>query len=80
MNAAHDGDIAKVSRLLNLDADVDGEADDEGTGTALIGAAGEGHADVVRLLIRRGADVKKGARYYGKDETSLMAAGDHPQS
>ena len=78
VDAARDGDITTVNRLLNLGADVNGEADDE-AGTALVGAAAEGHADVVRLLIRRGADVDKSARYFGRDETPMQAAAAHPE-
>ena len=79
VDAARDGDINTVNRLINSGADVNGEADDEGTGTALIGASAEGHADVVRLLIRRGADVNKSARYFGKNETPLQAAAGYPK-
>lgn len=79
VDAARDGDLAQVDRLLKLGADVDGEADD-GRGTALIGAAAEGHTAVALLLIRRGADVNKAASYFGhRDEAPLEAAAGHSE-
>jgi len=78
VDAARNGDLATVSRLLDRGADVDGESDDQG-GTALVGAAAEGHADIVLLLLRRGANPNKATSYFGRsDQTPLMVATGHP--
>ncbi|NIQ41119.1 MAG: hypothetical protein GTN85_03450, partial [Pseudomonas stutzeri] len=54
-DAAGDGDVAAVKRLLALGHAIN--ARDENEATPLHWAAYGGHAEVVRLLIARGADV-----------------------
>src|SRR5688500_12809613 len=57
LKAASAGDVGKVTRLLDRGVDVNYHSKDkQATGrTALIEAAIEGHLDVVRLLVERGA-------------------------
>lgn len=52
--ASNQGDIKKVNQLLDQGADVN--EDDIGF-TSLIHAAREGHIDIVKLLLKRGANV-----------------------
>ena len=52
--AAADGDLTAIARLLDAGANVNCAID--GDGSPLIGAARQGHLDAVRLLIERGAD------------------------
>ena len=52
------GDLQQVSDLLGKGADPNASiTTEEGGGTALVGAASAGHADVVKALIEAGADV-----------------------
>ncbi|WP_420585590.1 ankyrin repeat domain-containing protein [Ruegeria sp.] len=53
INAARDGDLAKVESLLNEGTDVNVKT----VATPLYFAAQRGHLDVVELLVSRGADV-----------------------
>jgi hypothetical protein len=53
--AAGEGDISKVAFLLKLGASPNAEGPDA-TLTALTGAAENGRADVVKLLLQKGAD------------------------
>jgi ankyrin repeat protein len=55
MTAARTGTLASVKVLLSRGATVDGKDDRRGQ-TALMWAAAEGHADVVRELLAAGAD------------------------
>lgn len=55
--AAQRGDVARVARLLDAGADVNGA--DGGGRTALTTAARSGRTDVAKLLLSRGADVNK---------------------
>jgi ankyrin repeat protein len=55
IEAAEDGDAAKVENFIKQGADVNAKG--EGGGTALMWAAGEGHAEIVKTLIAEGADV-----------------------
>ena len=57
--AAMAGDTGAVRRLLELGFPVDA-ADDKGC-TALLRAAGGGHADTLELLLERGADAQRAA-------------------
>jgi bla regulator protein blaR1 len=68
--AAADGDIGGITKLLDAGADVN--ATIGGDGSPLIGAAREGRPDAVRLLLDRGADVDKGVR--GDGNALIMAA------
>lgn len=52
--AAEEGDISEITRLLNAGADVNSVID--GDGSPLIGAARNGRIEAVRLLLDRGAD------------------------
>ncbi len=56
LEAAATGEVALVDKLLNDGADIEAR-DGESRGTALIWAAFHGHREVVKLLIKRGADV-----------------------
>jgi outer membrane protein assembly factor BamB len=64
-DAALAGDAAKVRSLLDAGVPVDAPAARHGQ-TALILAAGKGHAEVVRLLAERGADVNARERFFGQ--------------
>jgi bla regulator protein blaR1 len=68
--AAADGDIGAITKLLDAGADVNAAI--AGDGSPLIGAAREGRVDVVRLLLDRGADVNKGVR--GDGNALIVAA------
>lgn len=69
---AHEGRIDAVELMLDLEFPVDARG---GIGTALHGAAWRGHADVVRLLLDRGAD-PDAINDYGGDglDTALYGA------
>jgi len=68
--AAKNGDIGRVSELLDHDADINTR--DKNGDTALILALWEEQIDVVRLLIERGADTN--IRGSDHDYTALMIA------
>jgi ankyrin repeat protein len=68
--AASIGDIATVQKLLGEGADVD-QASDKGGYTALINSSSNGHIEVARLLLARGANVNA-ATCLG--DTSLILA------
>jgi ankyrin repeat protein len=68
--AAADGDIGAITKLLDAGADVNAAIG--GDGSPLIGAAREGRLDAARLLLDRGADVDKGVR--GDGSALIMAA------
>jgi len=60
LKAASTGDVTKVKGLLDGGADINYYSKDkQGTGrTALIEAAIQGHLDVIRLLVERGANLE----------------------
>src|SRR5262245_7026985 len=68
--AAQQGDVARVTALLDQGARVD--ARNEFELTPLIVAADKGNVQLVRLLVARGADVNLKDHTYGK--TALRAA------
>jgi ankyrin repeat protein len=68
--AAADGDIDAITKLLDAGANVNAAIG--GDGSPLIGAAREGDLDAVRLLLDRGADVDMGVR--GDGNALIMAA------
>ncbi|MDX2292467.1 MULTISPECIES: ankyrin repeat domain-containing protein [Streptomyces] len=70
--AARNGDTAEVARLLAAGADAD--APDAERRTALDRAVNAGHARVVELLLRAGADPGRPIGAYGGDQTPLTAA------
>jgi len=55
INAAENGDVAKVKVLLAKGADVNAKANNGAT--ALIMASQNGHLEVVKALLAKGADV-----------------------
>jgi ankyrin repeat protein len=68
--AALDGDIDSITKLLDAGANVNAAIG--GDGSPLIGAAREGRLDAVRLLLDRGADVDMGVS--GDGNALIMAA------
>jgi ankyrin repeat protein len=77
VEASQAGNILDMCRLINQGADVDYVLKwmDEGgerSITPLTWAAGLGHADAVRVLISRNADVKKPEQY--REHTALHAS------
>ena len=58
VNAAKDGDVNEVKRLLEHGANVL-KADDEGVTPLLIASCCNGHLEVVKLLITHGGDVNR---------------------
>ncbi len=56
-DAAGNGDIGEVKRLLEQGAAIDAKSGPSAE-TALIVAAGNGHVEIVKLLLEKGADVK----------------------
>lgn len=72
VGAAASGDAAEVGRLLA--AGVDADAPDGERRTALDRAVNAGHAEVVDLLLRAGADPGQLIGAYGGDQTPLTAA------
>ncbi|MPY90675.1 MAG: hypothetical protein GEU99_22485 [Luteitalea sp.] len=68
--AASDGDIDSITKLLDAGANVNAVI--SGDGSPLIGAAREGQLDAVRLLLDRGADVDMGVS--GDGNALIMAA------
>ncbi|KAI8499961.1 Ankyrin-1 [Branchiostoma belcheri] len=60
IDAAENGCLRGVEAALKAGADIDhAQEDEESTGTALLMASIQGHADIVRLLLRKGASVTK---------------------
>ena len=70
LEAAADGDIDAMSRLLDAGAKVNGAV--PGDGSPLIAAAREGHADAVAFLLDRGGDPNLAVR--GDGNALIMAA------
>jgi len=68
--AASDGDIDSITKLLDAGANVNAAIG--GDGSPLIGAAREGRMEAVRLLLERGADVDMGVS--GDGNALIMAA------
>jgi ankyrin repeat protein len=79
VSAAARGDTSKVIASLNKDTDVNAKASRDGSGlagqTALMAAAGNGHAGTVRALLDRGADVNVKHEVGGTALTGAAAAG-----
>jgi beta-lactamase regulating signal transducer with metallopeptidase domain len=69
MEAANDGDVARVRDLLKANADPDHAF--PGDGSALIAAARHNHIDVLRVLLDAGADVDRSVH---GDGNALIAA------
>jgi len=69
IQAAEEGDIAKITTLLTQGADVNARS--EIGWTALIAAAEEGHTEIVEMLLTKGADVNAESE---NDCTALMLA------
>jgi ankyrin repeat protein len=81
VEASQDGIVLDMSRLIDRGADVDHVlkvmmyGEEEGSITPLTQAALMGHADAVRVLISRNADVNKKEPCHGKSalHTSAIA-------
>src|SRR5687768_3158226 len=73
--AAREGDVARVRKALDAGAPVD--AGNRYQATALMFASDRGHADVVRLLIERGADVNKQDTFYRMRAINLAMQNGH---
>ncbi|ODV65138.1 ankyrin, partial [Hyphopichia burtonii NRRL Y-1933] len=73
--ACKKGDLADVKRFISLGADAN--ESDFGGFTCLHEAALSGHTDVVKYLIKNGADVNKQAIEAGDSETPLMDAAEN---
>ena len=71
VSAADTGDTARVLHFLDAGTPIDGR--DEQGWNALGSAARNGHADVVRLLLERGASLSE-TLIAGDDETLLHTA------
>lgn len=70
LGAAFNGNIVLVQHLLNEGEPVD-TRDPKYGATALIYAAQEGHTDIVKLMLDRGADINAKSKI---DQTALMQA------
>ena len=75
--AARDGDLNTVVRLLDEGVPVDVYSRNKST--ALIRAAGEGHEQIVKLLLDRGADINA-CNEVGFNETALTRAAEKGRS
>jgi bla regulator protein blaR1 len=71
--AAADGDIDEITKILGAGAKVNAAV--SGDGSPLIGAARRGHLDAVRLLLDRGAHVDMGVPGDGNPLIMAAAAG-----
>ncbi len=72
LDAALRGNIRQVQALLEKGVDVNSEQT-KGT-TALWPAAANGHTEIVKLLLKRDADLNAKTHLKGKDYTPLSAA------
>lgn len=75
MKASWDGENAIVEILLASGAKVNATASDDG-GTALMNAVTRGHIEVIRTLLKAGADVSPKNTYGFNVFTSAVAAGN----
>src|SRR6185369_16712599 len=90
LDAARAGDIDKVRELLAKGVPVDAREDyasdreyyQQSEQTALMYAAGGGHLDIVKMLLKAGANVnaidKMFSREYGGEQTALHYAARQP--
>ena len=70
-----DGDVARVEQALDAGAELDYETDDSaGIQRPLFLAATRGHTKLFRLLVNRGADVRRAT---STGETALLEAAKH---
>lgn len=69
-----------VQLLLDGGADVNAGLDNSSKKTAFILAAGEGHLDVMRLLIDRGANIKAELTCYVKSTLTCPSKSGHVRS
>jgi outer membrane protein assembly factor BamB len=73
--AAAAGKLAEVQALLDSGVPVDAPA--RHGNTALLFAAEQGHLDVARLLVERGADVNARERFFGGTPLAAAVQGKH---
>ena len=78
LGAARSGDVALLVELLDAGAEIDS------TGpygnSALIVAATQGHDEVVRLLLERGADAEHKEAFYGAGALDMALFNGHPET
>jgi outer membrane protein assembly factor BamB len=74
--AARKGDLVRVRTLL--DAGVKPDSEGRHGVTALMLAVGEGHAEIARLLVERGADVNARERFFRSTVLANAARGKKP--
>lgn len=77
---ARKGDLAAVSRLLDLGADIENNSGE--LGTPLMAAAYNGKLEIVRLLIERGVNIMTmdiGKDRSGGSAIDYAAAGGHEE-
>lgn len=77
-DAATRGDVETLGTLLDAECDID--APDNAERTSLMCAAQGGHADCVRLLLQRGADVNKHSRRNGCTVAHYAAGNGHKEA
>jgi ankyrin repeat protein/serine/threonine protein kinase len=73
-NAAKNGDLDQVRRLLDMDGDVNAQGGLYGN--ALQAASSRGHEAIVKLLLDKGADVNAQGGYYGNALQAVSYRGD----
>jgi ankyrin repeat protein len=74
LKAAWDGEAEIVAALLDAGAKINARATDTGE-TALMNAVTRGHMEIIKLLLKKGADVAPKNRYDFNAFTSAVAAG-----
>lgn len=77
-DAARDGDLATVKKLINDGLDVNAAVNQYGA-TALSFAADKGHTDIVRFLLEKGADVTVKDSFYNSEPITWAVFGGHAE-
>lgn len=74
IDAARRGDLAAVNMLIGAGADLNFRGSQQYAKPPLFVAVEHDHAEIVALLIRAGADVNRGEKFFYTHQTPLMAA------